>query len=36
MMPRDSVVYVVSAPGGGQTTTAATSYDLPAVSLLPG
>jgi hypothetical protein len=33
--PGDAVVYVVTAPGGRQTTTAATSYDLPAVTL-PG
>lgn len=33
--PDDSVAYVVTAPGGRQTTTAATTYDLPAVTL-PG
>ena len=31
----DAIAYVVTAPGGRQTTTAATSYDLPAVTL-PG
>lgn len=33
--PGDAIVYVVTAPGGRQTTTAATTYDLPAVTL-PG
>jgi hypothetical protein len=31
----DSVVYVVTAPGGRQTTTATASYDLP-IATLPG
>lgn len=33
--PSGSVSYVVTAPGGRQTTTSATSYDLP-VATLPG
>lgn len=33
--PSGAVAYVVTAPGGRQTTTAATSYDLP-VATLPG
>lgn len=32
----DSIAYVVTVPGGRQTTTAATTYDLPPVTLLPG
>jgi hypothetical protein len=33
--PSGSVAYVVTAPGGRQTTTATTSYDLP-IATLPG
>jgi hypothetical protein len=33
--PSGGVAYVVTAPGGRQTTTSATSYDLP-VATLPG
>ncbi len=34
--PGNTIAYVVSAPGGAQTTTAATSYQLPPVSLTTG
>jgi hypothetical protein len=32
----DTIAYVVTAPGGGTTTTSATSYQLPAVTLTTG